>query len=93
MCLILLVVGGLAFGRATTAEAAKISPEPKYYPIAVHFLEKIRTTLESPCQSAPLSETAGLFPAFIAPPLSRCESFVYALAPPHPLVDLMSFQR
>ncbi len=93
LCLILLVFGGLAYGRAATTQAAKISPDPQYYPFAVHFLEKIRTTLDSPCRSAPLSEAADLFPTLSDPLVALIEPFVCSLPPPHPLVDLMSFQR
>lgn len=93
LCLLLLVIGGLAFGRATTTDAAPISPERQYYPFAVHFLEKIRTTLESPSQSAPLSDTTELFLTFSAPSPALGESSARSLPPPHPLVDLMSFQR
>jgi hypothetical protein len=93
LCLILLFFGSMAYARTATTEAAKISPDCQYYPVAVHFLEPIRTTLDSLCQSAPLSDLADLSLTFRMMPLPMGDLFARSLPPPHPLVDLMSFQR
>jgi hypothetical protein len=93
MCLLLLFFGGIVSCQAATPDSGEDSPDCQYYPVAVHFLEEIRTTLESPCHSAPLPGPADLASPFPAPAPMICESHCLSLPPPHPLVDLMSFQQ